>query len=250
MTSRHHIAYGMLPRQKLDIYLPRDGGIKATVVYFYGGGWVSGARWYYRLFGRAMASRGYALIVPDYRLYPQAQFPAFNQDAAMAFKWVHDNLASWGGVHSRLFLFGHSAGAHISVTLALDPHYLEAHGLKASAITGVIGLAGPYTLDPLKWRGVKDVFAPSSAFPEAARPIKLVRRGAPPMLLLHGDRDRVVASNASVWLAESLVKAGSSARSIVYPGIGHFEIFASLLPGWRWRSPVLKDAEAFLNQMP
>ena len=243
-----HMPYGPLPRQKLDVYLPKSGTAKATILYLYGGGWVSGARWYYRLFGRAMAARGYAVAVPDYHLYPHATFPAFVEDAALAFKWMHDHAAQMGGSSARLFVMGHSAGAHISALLALDPKYLRAHGLETSAIKGVVGLAGPYTLDPLKWPGIKEIFAPSRAAPHAARPIKMARPGAPPMLLLHGARDRVVGSHASVNLASALSGAGSRADAKIYPSIGHFEIFASYLWGWRWRASVLKDTEDFIAE--
>jgi len=242
-----HVPYGQEPRQKLDVYLPRKTRVKSTIVFLYGGGWVSGARWYYRLFGRAMAARGHVVVIPDYRLFPQVRFPTFNEDAALAVKWTSENLLRLGGHPSRLFLMGHSAGAHISVTLALDGSYLAKHDLSPADIAGVVGLAGPYTLDPLKWKGVKDIFASSSGRPDAARPIKLVRAGAPSMLLLHGERDRVAGAHASTRLADALRLAGSNARSILYPKLGHFEILASLFPGWRWRSPVLKDVEDFIS---
>jgi acetyl esterase/lipase len=243
---RRDIPFGDLPRQKLDLYLPDSAQVKATIVFFYGGGWVSGARWYYRLFGRVLASRGYAVVIPDYHLYPGARFPVFNEDAALALKWVHANMGRWSGRVPRLFLMGHSAGAHISATLALEPRYLRSHGLEPDIIRGVIGLAGPYTFNPLKWAGYRDVFASASETPDQARPIKLVRPGAPPMLLLHGDRDRVAGSHASQFLAEALTAAGSRADARIYPGIGHFGIFASYMPGLRWRASTLRDTEAFI----
>lgn len=241
-----HVPYGDDPRQLLDIYLPQDRRVLSTIVFFYGGGWVSGARWYYRLLGQSLARRGHLVIIPDYRLFPQVRFPTFNEDAARALNWVHTNLLRLGGHPSRLFLMGHSAGAHIAVTLALDPRYLEAHALSPRQIAGVIGLAGPYTLNPLKWQGVRDIFAPSADEPPAARPIKLVRPGAPPMLLLHGARDRVVGAHASVLMSEALRNAGNKARAEIQPGIGHTGILASLMPGLRWRSPTLTQAEAFI----
>jgi acetyl esterase/lipase len=247
-VGSRHVPYGPKPRQKLDVYMPKSGDVKATILYLYGGGWVSGARWYYRLFGRMMASRGYAVVVPDYHLYPQAIFPAFVEDGARAFKWMSDNAAQIGGNSSRLFIMGHSAGAHISALLALDPQYLGAHGLATSAIKGVIGIAGPYSIDPLKWKGIKDIFASSRDAPHRARPVKLARPDAPPMLLLHGARDRVVGSHASTYLAEALTAAGSKATAKIYPSIGHFEIFAAYLWGWRWRASVLKDTEAFIAE--
>jgi acetyl esterase/lipase len=247
-VGSRHVPYGPKPRQKLDVYMPKSGNVKATILYLYGGGWVSGARWYYRLFGRMMASRGYTVVVPDYHLYPHATFPTFVEDGARAFKWMSDHAAQLGGNSSRLFVMGHSAGAHIATLLALDPKYLGAHGLATSAIKGVVGLAGPYSIDPLKWKGIKDIFASSREAPNSARPIKLARPDAPPMLLLHGARDRVVGSHASTYLADALTGAGSKAEAKIYPSIGHFEIFAAYLWGWRWRASVLKDTEAFIDE--
>lgn len=245
ITTRH-ISYGAVKRQQLDLYLPKGGQARAIIFYLYGGGWVSGARWYYHLFGSMMAGRGYAVVVPDYHLYPHATFPTFVEDAALAFKWTHDNAPRFGGDATKIFVMGHSAGAHIAALLALDPKYLRARGLAQSTIRGVIGLAGPYTLNPLKWSVVKDIFAASASEPHGARPIKLARAGAPPMLLLHGAKDRVVKSDASVNLANALTAAGSEAEAKLYPGIGHFEVFGAFLWGWRWRASVLKDAEDFI----
>jgi acetyl esterase/lipase len=241
-----HVPYGNDPRQRLDVYLPQDRRVASTIVFFYGGGWVSGGRWYYRLLGKALAKRGHIVIIPDYRLFPQVRFPDFNQDAALALSWANQNLLRLGGHPSRLFLMGHSAGAHIAATLALDPRYLASHSMVPGQIAGVIGLAGPYTLNPLKWQGVREIFSPSADEPQAARPIKLVRAGAPPMLLLHGARDRLVGAHASVLMSEALQRAGSHASAEIYKGLGHTGILTSLMPGLRWRSPALKHAEAFL----
>lgn len=242
-----HVPYGNDPRHRLDIYLPQRQRVVSTILFLYGGGWVSGARWYYRLLGHTLAGRGHLVIIPDYRLFPQVRFPDFNADAARAVHWTHANLLRLGGHPSRLFVMGHSAGAHIAATLALDPRYLAVHDLSPGQIAGIVGLAGPYTLDPLKWKGVRDIFAPSADAPQSARPIKLVRAGTPPMLLLHGARDRVVGPRASVLMAEALCDAGSPARAEIYPRLGHTGILTSLLPGMRWRGGVLGHAEAFLR---
>jgi acetyl esterase/lipase len=239
------VSYGVLARQKLDIYRPKAGA-RAIVLFIHGGGWVSGSRRHYKLLGHTLARRGFACVVPDYQLYPKSRFPSFVEDGARAFKWTHDHAVQIGGRRLPIFVMGHSAGAHIAALLALDPDYLRAHELSTDAIAGVIGLAGPYTLDPLKWPGVKDIFAASSAAPHSARPIKLVRAGAPPMLLLHGASDRVVKSDASVNLASALMQTGSQADAKVYPGIGHLGVLISFLWGLRWRASVLSDTQAFI----
>ncbi len=100
------IAYGPLQRQKLDFYkpeMPRPDG--KTVVFFYGGNWDSGTKSDYRFVAQALASRGIAAIVADYRLYPEVRFPTFIEDGAMAVRWAADTIGT-----DRLFLMGHSAG--------------------------------------------------------------------------------------------------------------------------------------------
>lgn len=243
------VSYGVMARQKLDVYSPKEGA-RAIVLFIHGGGWVSGSRRHYPLLGHTLTRQGIACVVPDYHLYPNARFPSFVEDGARAFKWVHDHAAQIGGRRLPIFVMGHSAGAHIAALLALDPDYLRAQGLSPDAIAGVIGLAGPYTLDPLKWPGVKDIFAASAAAPHSARPVKLARAGAPPMLLLHGAGDRVVKPDASVNLASALTAAGSQAEAKVYPGIGHLGVLTSFLWGLRWRAGVLEDTAAFINGRP
>jgi acetyl esterase/lipase len=244
MATRH-VSYGALQRQTLDIYLPKDRKVRAVIVFFYGGGWTTGNKRLYPLLAAAFTWRGYAVVVPNYRLYPSARFPDFVEDAALAIKWVQDNAEQF---HSApMFLMGHSAGAHIGALLSLDARYLRAHGIEPSIIRGFIGVAGPYSLNPAKWPVVREIFAPATP-PESARPIKLVRERAAPMLLMHGTLDRVAKAENSTRFAEALKSAGSPVELKLYPRIGHFEILLAFAWGWRWRAKVLDDADAFITQ--
>src|SRR5262249_35646405 len=159
----------------------------------------------YGLLGAALTGRGYAAVVPDYRLYPQARFPDFVEDAALAIKWVHDNARRFG--NAPVFVMGHSAGAHSGALLAVQPRYLRANGIEPLFIRGFIGISGPYTLNPAKWPVMREVFSTATP-PESARPIKLVRERTIPMLLLHGTRDRVVGAQSSERFAATLKDAG------------------------------------------
>src|SRR6478609_2927338 len=73
-------AYGPLPRQRLDAYLPlRPVGPSPLVVFFYGGAWTRGDRASYRFVGEALASRGVAVVVADYRLSPEVRWQGILQ---------------------------------------------------------------------------------------------------------------------------------------------------------------------------
>jgi acetyl esterase/lipase len=244
-VSLRHVPYGALPRHQLDIYLPKNRKPRAVIVFFYGGGWTTGNRRLYGLLGSALTGRGYAVVIPDYRLYPSARFPDFVEDAALALKWVQVNRARFDG--APVFLMGHSAGAHIGALLTLDASYLRVHGIEPSLVRGFVGIAGPYSLNPAKWPILRDIFAAATP-PESARPIKLVREPVAPMLLLHGALDGVAKSHNSSRLADVLKAAGSPVELKVYPRIGHYEIILAFVWGWRWRVPVLDDVDAFVTR--
>src|ERR1043166_3822029 len=94
------IAYGTLARQRLDVYTPDAAafpGPRPVVFFLYGGGWQSGERGHYKFVGEAFTSRGFVVVVPDYRVYPEVRYPAFVQDAAKAFAWTHREIARRGG---------------------------------------------------------------------------------------------------------------------------------------------------------
>ena len=239
-----NVAYGALQRQKLDIYLPNNRKPRAVIVFFYGGAWSSGAKWPYRPLAAAFTGRGYAVVVPNYRLYPSARFPDFVEDAALALKWTRDNASLFGG--APVFVMGHSAGAHIGALLAVDAKYLRAHGIEPSFIRGFIGIAGPYTLNPAKWPVMREIFAAADP-PESARPIRLVRERTIPMLLMHGTRDRIVAVHNSERFGAALAEAGSAVETKIYPRIGHNEMIFAFAWGWRWRAKVLDDVDAFIT---
>lgn len=243
------IPYGEGPRHKLDIYLPKKAtpaDRRKVVIFFYGGGWRSGARGNYRFVGAALAERGYIGVIPDYRVFPEARFPAFVEDGAAAVAWVRANIARYGGGPDRIYLMGHSAGAHIAMLLTLDGRYLAAAGADPRAIKGTIGIAGPYAFDPRNYKNTKAIFAPANP-PETARPASFASRSGPPLLLLHGRGDKTVAPRNSAELAAAYRAAGGEVTLEYYPAIGHYRIILAVAKPFRWIVPIVKDVAAFVG---
>ena len=246
-TRETGIQYGARPRQKLDVYRPAKAmRPKAVIVFFYGGSWKWGERRHYRFVGQALASRGYLVVIPDYRLYPEVEFPGFVEDAAAAIKWVHREIPARGGDPDRIVLAGHSAGAHIAALVALDRAYLRDAAVPHSSIAGWVGLAGPYAFDPLKFARIRPIFE-SAPDPNAARPITFVRRGAPPALLLHGSADRTVGVTNSRQLARRLKSAGVPLRYDLFDGVGHSGILLALAKPFEDKAPVLARISTFVD---
>jgi len=242
-----NVAYASGPRQTLDIYQPAAGGEPApVVVFYYGGNWESGARADYRFVGEALASRGFIVIIPDYRLYPDVRFPDFLSDGAQAVRWTLDHIADYDGDPRRVFLMGHSAGGYIAAMLALDDQYLCASGADPRQVRGLIGLAGPYDFLPLQARVPKLVFGFPDT-PVTTQPIHFVTAAAPPALLLTGKDDDLVDPGNVPRLATRLRKDGVRVDEIVYSELGHRTLVAALAAPLRTLGPVLDDVAGFIN---
>ncbi len=243
-----NLSYGHNERQKLDLYTVRNRTKqRGVIIYLYGGSWRKGDRKLYRFLASTFNRRGFSFVVPDYRVFPEIRYPDFMHDAANAIAWIHNNAASYDLPLNRVFLMGHSAGAHMGALLLTNARFLEEHGLNRRDFDGFIGLAGPYGINPLNYNTTKPIFAAAEPIADA-QPTEHVQGSEPPMLLLHGDADSTVYPINTTHLETQLQGAGSRAKSIIYPDIGHVGILTSILPPFRWRAPVLKDVLSFLDE--
>lgn len=241
------VSYGPFVRNRLDAYpARRPEGAAPVVVYFHGGSWRKGDKRLYRWLGRALARRGFMAVIPNYRLFPHARFPVFMEDAAMAVAWTRMHAAHYGGDPHQIHVMGHSAGAYMATLLGLDEDYLRAATLSPADLRSVVGIAGPYSMDPLADEDVRPVFEKVPDL-ERVKPINFVRGAAPPMLLLHGGRDDLVPAGEADLLHRALTEIGNTASKIIYPALGHIEIVLTLTPFYRWRAPVLADVVEFLR---
>lgn len=241
-------AYGADPRQKLDVYRPAQAGEPLPVLVFcYGGAWNSGERALYDFAGRAFAAAGFLTIVFDYRLVPEARFPAFVEDTAAAIAWASRNAARFGGDGAGVFLAGHSAGAYNVALAALDHRYLAAHGLDPGIIAGVAALSGPFDFLPLDGPSTREAFGYWPDL-EETQPVNAVSPAAPPFLLITGDADRTVYPRNSKRLAERLREEGVEARLVTLEGLGHADVLTAIARPLRWRAPVLEAVTSFFRE--
>jgi acetyl esterase/lipase len=249
--ARNNVAYGREPRQRLDVYLPRDPATQGApmVVFFYGGSWTRGSRADYRFVGEALASHGVVCVIADYRLSPQVRYPVFLEDCAAAVRWAVDEAPVIGVDTRRIYLMGHSAGAYNAAMLALDARWLAKVRLDPARLAGWIGLAGPYDFLPIENPEAQVAFNWPDT-PADTQPINHVSRNAPRALLMAAAGDDVVnPQRSTAGLGRRLQAAGASAevKLLDGPGLGHAAVVAALAQPLRWLAPVLPDVLRFIG---
>lgn len=202
----------------LDIYYPTNKKDFATVVWFHGGGLTGGSK----ELPDALKQQDICIVGVNYRLSPKVKAATGIEDAAAAVAWVFNNIGTYGGDSTKIFVSGHSAGGYLALMVGLDKHYLAARGIDANRIAGLIPLSG-HTITHFtirQERGIKD----TQPQVDELAPLWHVRADAPPLLLITGDRELEMLGRyeENAYLARMMKIAGhKQTRLLELQGYGH-----------------------------
>jgi len=213
-------------KHMLDLYLPQGKTGFPVLMFVHGGSWRTGDRSLYRALGERFARAGIGVAIPSYRLMPQNPHPAQIEDVAAAFAWVYRNIAQYGGDTSRIYVSGHSAGAHLVALLALDEKYLEKLGLERKSIAGVIAMSGVYNVDNLS------TFLAANgdqSDKHDASPMAHAHSGAPPFWITYCQWDYFGLPRQARDFTSTLKKNFVSAEVSYVPGESHISEIVSLI---------------------
>lgn len=210
-------AYGPHRRHRADVYCSkrRTGDLQPIVIHLHGGGFTSGcANVYARPLLHAFARQGWVCISASYRLRP-TPYRDIRGDVERLLDWTQRNARRWGADPDRIVLAGSSAGAHLALTTALA---VSAQESSRSPVVAVVGLYGYY--------GAVD----DQSLEHGSTPSQHAHPHAPPVMLVHGDQDTLVASSGAARLSRTLSSVSSS--PVVYaelPGAQHnFDLLHSV----------------------
>lgn len=170
-------------RCKLDVYYPSDKKDLITVVWYHGGGLTGGNK----EIPSYLKDKGIAVVGVGYRLSPQAKVQDIIQDAADAVKWTFDQVESWGGSKQKIVVAGYSAGAYLSLMLALNEEYLNQRGLNPKDLFGVVSFSAQ-TITHFTARKEMGITELHPTIDKLA-PLYWVRKDVPKILLLTGGRE-------------------------------------------------------------
>lgn len=227
-------------RQKLDLYLPRDGRNLPLIINIHGGAFKMGGK--EQGVPLEYLTRGCAIASINYRLSQHAVFPAQIEDCKAAVRWLRAHATEHRLDPSRFAAWGSSAGGHLAAMLGTTGDTSEfdvgTHLDQSSRVQAVVDYFGPTDFlqmdahrlphgqrhDPadspesLLIGGALQENREKSA---RANPITYVTPGDPPFLICHGDADPLVPHHQSVLLEAALKQAGVPVTFYTVTGAGH-----------------------------
>lgn len=228
----------------LNLYRPAVDGEVPVVLYLHGGGWRRGDRTN-DVEARVLpvVRAGLAVATIDYRLAPLSTYPAQIHDVKAATRWLRGHATEHGLRGGRVGVWGASAGAMLGTLAALTAGDQALEGSlgdensQSSALDAVVHWFGPTdfvttaTRTPMEagllpppfesvlfGEGTADEVAATAS---SASPIERIHGGAPPFLIVHGDRDRMTPLADARAFHEALSRAGVEASLVTVGGAGH-----------------------------
>jgi acetyl esterase len=206
----------------LEPSLPAAGP-RPGIVFFHGGGWVSGNLGQFNPQAAYLAAQGMAVIQVDYRLLPNkgAEPPRIcAEDAKSAMRWVRAHAKELNIDPDRIAAGGGSAGGFLAAFTALVPSWNDpSDDLHISPRPNALVLMFPVIdISPAGYADVNKRFGPT--YKEYA-PEEFVSASAPPMIIQSGLDDKQVSPDSLRLFQEKMKKVGGRCDLILYPGQKH-----------------------------
>lgn len=216
------------------IYTPDGVGPFPVIVYFHGGGWVIASKEVYDGGARGLAKQAQAIVISsDYRLAPEAKFPAAWDDALAAYKWASINAASIKGDPKRLALAGESAGGNLAIATAIavrdaglqtPSHVLAVYPVGQTGDLNTKSYVDSATAKPLnkamiEWFVDKLLAKPADKMDPRLDLVHANLKGLPPVTIINAQIDPLREDGAI--LEAALKKAGVKVDRKVYAGTTH-----------------------------
>jgi len=240
--TRH--AYGPGEIEALDFF---DCGRAAAPVhvFFHGGAWRSGKARDYAFLAGLFVRAGVHVVLPDFSWVQDCggDLRPMAAQARRALSWVHAHAARLGGDAQRLFVSGHSSGAHLAAVLATTDW--SARGLPADLIRGTVLCSGVYELEPVRRSSRNRYVTIDDASAQDLSPMRHLQNARHPLMVAWGSLESPEFRRQGAEFASAAAAAGLATTPLLVPGTNHFEVLETM---GRAGEPLADAALALMRQ--
>jgi arylformamidase len=222
--SPERIAYGSTAIEKLDIYKTQRPNAPIEI-FVHGGAWRNGTAKDFAFPAEMFVNAGAHFIVPDFVQVQDAGrslLPMIEQ-VRRAVAWVYKNAAQFGGDRNRIFIAGHSSGAHLAgLTLVTD--WVKDYDLPADLIKGGLLVSGMYDLKPVRLSKRSEYVDFTDEIEAKLSSQRHIDKLNAPIVVAYGTQETPEFQRQGRDFAAVVKSAGKPVELIVGEGFNHFEI--------------------------
>jgi arylformamidase len=228
LGAPRHYAYGASAIEALDVY-PTAQPHAPIHIFIHGGAWRTGLAKDYAFPAELFVRAGAHFVVPDFInvIESHGDLMVMAEQVRRALAWVHKNARSFGGDPDRLYLSGHSSGAHLAGTALIADWHRE-FDLPQDCIKGALLCSGMYELKPVRLSARSRYVNFTDAVEQALSTQRHLERIACPLVLAHGTFETPEFQRQTRDFATALEAAHKPVRLLVGEGYNHFEIAETL----------------------
>jgi arylformamidase len=213
--------YGPNDVDLIDVFAPAGARAAPILVFIHGGAWTRNTRGDASYPAPTFIGRGAAYLAPDFGSLKTVRLPQMVESCRAAVAWTVRNAKSFGGDPNRVFLAGHSAGAHLAACVLTTEW--TAHGLPQDAIKGGFLLSGMYDLYPVLLSSRSSFLHLTSEEIVEYSPIRHLDRVTCPIAVVSADQDSPEFKRQSTVLGDALAGMGRLASRTVAFNANHFQ---------------------------
>ena len=221
-------SYGPTEIEQLDIFRTErstDGAGAPVFVFIHGGAWRAGSAKTYAAPAEMFIRAGVHYVVPDFLWVQDAEgslLPIADQ-VCRAIAWVYENAASFGGDRDRLYIGGHSSGAHLAA-VALTTDWRREFGLPADIIKGGMCSSGMYDLAPVRLSHRSSYVKFTDEMVAALSPQRHLDKLCAPLIVAYGTYETPEFQRQARDFAAAVRAAGKPVELLVGEHYSHLEL--------------------------
>ena len=216
------LAYGPTAIEHLDLY-PTSRANAPVMVFLHGGAWRGGDARSQAYAAATFVQAGVHWVVPDFATVMDVGLDGMVAQVRRAVAWVARHAASFGGDPTRVYVGGHSSGAHLAANV-LVTDWVKDFGLPADVVKGGLCVSGMYDLQAVRLSARSSYVKFDDRIEHELSPQRHLARLSAPVVVAYAERDSPEFQRQAREFAEALARLGRLRRLVVGPGLNHFEI--------------------------
>ena len=246
LECRLSVPYSDGPAETLDIFPAENGADSVPVMLFiHGGAWRALSKDSFGYPAPLFAAAGGAWVAIDFSLLPDVSLDQQVDQNRAALAWLWRNARSFGGDPDRLYVCGHSSGAHVGGTLVQDG-WRGGGGLPEDVIKGAVLVSGMYDLEPVRLSARNNYVHLDEDAARRLSPIHNIPDRMPALALYWGSGELDEFRRQPRAFAEALWARGHRAEAAEIGGANHFDMAAGFADS---RSPILHSCLGMMGLM-